>query len=149
RSVPPRRSCLSPTTRPRRTTAAGCSTISTTCTGRRRRNRSPAASSAARGDDARADPAPASAGAAPVLTPERGSQFLQRFPRVRDLGAVQRAEEAQADQEWTAKEREWQAAAEQAKAEGKPAPRPLKREESKVYRYHGPVFQAPRDEILD
>jgi NADH/F420H2 dehydrogenase subunit C len=84
-----------------------------------------------------------------VLTPERVSHLLQRFPRVGDLGAVQRAEEAKADEEWAAKERDWQAAADQAKAEGKPAPRPLKREESKIYRYLGPVFQVPREEILE
>lgn len=83
------------------------------------------------------------------MTPERIAQMLQRFPRVRDLVAEQKVEEAKADEEWAAKEREWQAAAEQAKADGKPAPRPLKREESKVYRYLDPTFLVPRDEILD
>ena len=83
------------------------------------------------------------------MTPARVSQFLERFPRVRDLVAEQRAQEAAADEEWAVKEREWQAAVEQAKAEGKPPPRPPKREESRVYRYHGPTFLASREEILD
>ena len=83
------------------------------------------------------------------MTPARVAQFLGRFPRVRDLVAEQRAEEAKADEEWTVKEREWQASVERAKAEGKPAPRPLKREESRVYRYHGPTFLVPQEEILD
>lgn len=84
-----------------------------------------------------------------MITPERIAHFLQRFPHVRDLVAEQRAEERKADEEGAAKEREWQAAAEQAKAEGKPAPRPLKREESKVYRHLGPAFLVPRDEIFE
>ena len=83
------------------------------------------------------------------MTPARVAQFLERFPRVRDLVAEERAEEAKADEEWTVKEREWQASVEQAKAEGKPPPRPLRREESRVYRYHGPTFLVPREEILD
>ncbi len=83
------------------------------------------------------------------MTPGRIAQFLGRFPRARDLVAEQRAEEAKADQEWVAREREWQAVADQAKAEGKPAPRPLKREESKIYRYGEPTFLVPRDDLLD
>jgi NADH-quinone oxidoreductase subunit C len=83
------------------------------------------------------------------VTPERIGQLLRRFPRVRDQVAEQQAEEAKADEEWAAKEREWQAAAAQAKAEGKPAPRPLKREESKVYRYLGPTFLVPKEDILE
>ena len=83
------------------------------------------------------------------MTPARVAQFLERFPRVRDLVAEQRVEEAKADEEWAAKEQEWQASGEQAKAAGKPAPRPLKREESRVYRYHGPTFLVPKEEILD
>jgi NADH-quinone oxidoreductase subunit C len=83
------------------------------------------------------------------MTPARVAQLLARFPHVRDLVAEQRVEEAKADEEWQAKEREWQAAAEAAKAAGKPAPRPLKREESKVYHYHQPTFLVPLDEILD
>jgi NADH-quinone oxidoreductase subunit C len=83
------------------------------------------------------------------VIPERIAQLLQRFSRVRDLVAEQRVEEAKADEEWAAKERAWQAAAEQAKADGKPAPRPLKREESKVYRHLDPTFLVPRDELLD
>ncbi len=83
------------------------------------------------------------------MTPERIAQLLQRFPGVQDLVAAQRLEEAKADEEWAAREREWQAAADQAKAEGKPAPRPLKREESKVYRHLDPTVQVPRDEILE
>jgi NADH/F420H2 dehydrogenase subunit C len=81
-----------------------------------------------------------------VIPAER---LLERFPNVLDLLAEQRAEEARADEEWTAKEREWQAAAAQAKAEGKPAPRPLKREEPKIYRYHGPTFQVAAGELLE
>jgi NADH-quinone oxidoreductase subunit C len=83
------------------------------------------------------------------MTPARVAQLLARFPHVRDLVAEQRVEEAKADEEWQAKEREWQAAVEAAKAAGKPAPRPLKREESKVYHYHQPTFLVPLDEILD
>ncbi len=83
------------------------------------------------------------------MTPERIAQLRQRFPHVRDLVAEQRVEEAKADEEWAVKEREWQAAAEQAKADGKPAPRPLKREESKIYRHLEPTFLVPRDEILE
>jgi NADH-quinone oxidoreductase subunit C len=83
------------------------------------------------------------------VTPERIAQFLQRFPRVGDLVAAQKAEEMKADEEWAVKERAWQAAAEQAKAEGKPAPRPLKREESKIYRYLGPAFLVPKEELLE
>lgn len=83
------------------------------------------------------------------MTPERAAQLRQRFPRLRDLVAEQKVEEAKADEEWAAKEREWQAAVDQAKAEGKPAPRPLKREESKVYRHLGPTFLAPKEELLD
>jgi len=83
------------------------------------------------------------------VTPERIAQLLERFPRIRDLGAEQKAEEAKADEEWAAREREWQASVEQAKAEGKPAPLPLKREESHIYRYHDPTFLVLREEILD
>ncbi len=83
------------------------------------------------------------------MTPERIAQLLQRFPRARDLVAEQKVEEAKADEEWAAKEREWQAAVEQAKAEGKPAPRPLKREESKVYRHLDPTIRVPPDEIIE
>ena len=81
------------------------------------------------------------------MTPERIAQLRQRFPHARDLVAEQRAEEAKADEEWAAKEREWQAAAEQAKADGKPAPRPLKREESKIYRHLEPTFLVPREAV--
>jgi len=83
------------------------------------------------------------------VTPEHIAQLLARFPEIRDLQAEQRAEEAKADEEWKAKEREWQAAAEQAKAEGKPAPRPLRREESKIYHYHGATFGVPRERLVD
>jgi NADH-quinone oxidoreductase subunit C len=83
------------------------------------------------------------------VTPEMLSQLLARFPRARDLGAEQQAEEAKADAEWAERERESQAAAERAKAEGKPAPRPLKREESRVYRYQIPTVLVAREEILD
>ncbi len=83
------------------------------------------------------------------MSPERIAQFLERFPRVRDLAAEQRAEQAREDEEWAAKQREWQEAVERAKAEGKPAPRPLKREESRVYHYHGPTFGVEREELLD
>ena len=83
------------------------------------------------------------------MTPERIAQLLARFPGVHDLLADQRAEEARADEEWAAREREWNAAAEQAKADGKPAPRPLKREESHVYRHHAPTFRVPADDLVD
>ena len=83
------------------------------------------------------------------MTPEHIAQILARFPDIRDLQAEQRVEEAKADEEWKAKEREWQAAAEQAKAEGKPAPRPLRREESKIYHYHGATFGVPRERLVD
>jgi len=83
------------------------------------------------------------------VTPERIAQVLQRFPNVRDLVAAQRAEEAAADEAWAAKEREWQTAVEQAKAEGTPAPRPLRREESPVYRYQAPTLAVPREEIVE
>lgn len=77
------------------------------------------------------------------------AQLMERFPRIRDLVAEQRVEEARADAEWAAKENEWKAAAEQAKAEGKPAPRPLKREESKIYHHHGPTFLVPAEDLLE
>jgi NADH/F420H2 dehydrogenase subunit C len=83
------------------------------------------------------------------MTPERIAQILARFPEVRDLQAEQRAEEAKAEEEWKAKEREWQEAAERAKAEGKPAPRPLRREEPKVYHYHGPTFLVPAARLVE
>jgi NADH/F420H2 dehydrogenase subunit C len=83
------------------------------------------------------------------MTPERIAQLLGRFPDVVDLQAEQHAEEAKADEEWKAKEREWQEAAERAKAEGKPAPRPLRREESKIYHYHGATLRVPRERLLD
>ncbi|HKV45075.1 MAG TPA: NADH-quinone oxidoreductase subunit C [bacterium] len=83
------------------------------------------------------------------MTPARVAQLLACFPHIRDLGAEQQVEQAKADEEWQGKEREWQAAVEAAKAAGKPAPRPLKREESKIYHYHQPTFLVPRDEILD
>ncbi|HLW59095.1 MAG TPA: NADH-quinone oxidoreductase subunit C [bacterium] len=83
------------------------------------------------------------------MTPARVAQLLARFPHVRDLLAEQQVEEAKADEEWQGKEQEWRAAAEAAKAAGKPAPRPLKREESKVYHHHQPTFLVPGDEILD
>jgi NADH-quinone oxidoreductase subunit C len=83
------------------------------------------------------------------VTPDRIAQLRQRFPRVRDLVAEQAAEEAKADEEWAAREREWREAAERAKAEGKPAPRPLKREESKIYHYHAPTLLVPKEDILD
>ncbi|HLW46743.1 MAG TPA: NADH-quinone oxidoreductase subunit C [bacterium] len=83
------------------------------------------------------------------MTPERIAQILGRFPDVADLQAEQRAEEAKAEEEWKAKEREWQEAAARAKAEGKPAPRPLRREESKIYHYRAPTFRVPRERLLD
>jgi len=83
------------------------------------------------------------------VTPERIAQILARFPDIQDLQAEQRAEETKAEEEWKAKEREWQAAADQAKAEGKPAPRPLRREESKIYRYRAATFRVPREQLLD
>ncbi|MHB8732553.1 MAG: NADH-quinone oxidoreductase subunit C [bacterium] len=83
------------------------------------------------------------------MTPERIAQILARFPDIQDLQAEQRAEEAKAEEEWKVKEAEWQAAAEQAKAEGKPAPRPLRREESKIYHYHGAAFRVARERLLD
>jgi NADH/F420H2 dehydrogenase subunit C len=83
------------------------------------------------------------------VTPERIGQLLARFPRARDLVAEQHGEEAKADEEWAVKERAWQAAADQAKAEGKPAPRPIKREESKVYRHLGPTVLVPEEDILE
>ena len=75
--------------------------------------------------------------------------LLARFPHARDLGGEQRAEEAKADEEWAAKERDWQAAAEQAKADGKPAPLPLKRPESHIYQYQTPTFLIPREDLVD
>ena len=83
------------------------------------------------------------------MSPEQIAQFLERFPRVRDLVAAQAAEQAREDAEAARKAQEWNAAAERAKAEGKPAPLPLKREESRIYHYHGPVFQVERDDLLD
>ena len=83
------------------------------------------------------------------MTPDLTAQLLARFPRARDLIAEQQGEDAKADAEWAAKEREWQAAADAAKAEGKPAPRPLKREESKVYHHHGPTVRVAREDILE
>ncbi len=83
------------------------------------------------------------------MSPEQIARFLERFPRVRDLVAEQRAAQAHEDAEWAQKEREWQTAAEQAKAEGKPAPRPLKREESRIYSHHAPTFLVAREELLD
>ncbi len=77
------------------------------------------------------------------------ARILAKFPHVRDLVAEQRVEEAKAEEEWAAKEREWTAAAEQAKVEGKPAPRPLKREESHVYHFHGPTFLVAVEHLLD
>ncbi len=77
------------------------------------------------------------------------ARFLERFPHVRDLVAEQRVEEAKAEEEWAAKEREWKAATEQAKAEGKPAPRPLKREESRVYHFHAPTCLVAAEHLLD
>jgi len=38
------------------------------------------------------------------VIPERIAQFLERFPRVRDLVAEQRAADAQADAAWAGKE---------------------------------------------
>lgn len=83
------------------------------------------------------------------MTPERIAQLLARFPGVHDLVADQRAEEAHADEEWAAREREWRAAADRAKAEGKPAPGPLRREESRLYHYHGPTFRVPAENLVD
>lgn len=83
------------------------------------------------------------------MTPERIAQFLERFPQVRDLAAEQRAADAQADAAWAVTEQEWKAAAEAAKAEGKPAPRPLRREDAPAYRYQVPTFQVAREELLE
>jgi NADH-quinone oxidoreductase subunit C len=83
------------------------------------------------------------------VIPERIAQILARSPDIQDLQAEQRAEEAKAEEEWKAKEREWQEAAERAKAEGKPAPRPLRREESKLYHYHAAAFRVPREWLVD
>ncbi len=83
------------------------------------------------------------------MTPERIAQLLARFPGAHDLVADQRVEEAHADEEWAAKERQWKTAADQAKAEGKPAPFPLKREESRLYHYHGPTFRVPAENLVD
>lgn len=83
------------------------------------------------------------------MTADQVAQIVARFPDVQDLQAEQRAEDARAEEEWKAREREWQETAERAKTEGKPVPRPLKREESKVYRYLGPTFRVPRDRLID
>jgi NADH-quinone oxidoreductase subunit C len=83
------------------------------------------------------------------MTPERLAQLLARFPGVHDLVADQRAEDARADEEWAAREREWKVAAERAKAEGKPAPLPIKREESHVYHHHAPTVRVPAEDLVD
>lgn len=83
------------------------------------------------------------------MTPERVAQFLERFPEARDLVAEQRAADAQADAAWAVREGEWKAAAEAAQAEGKPAPRPLRREDSPAYRYRVPTFQVSREALID
>jgi NADH-quinone oxidoreductase subunit C len=83
------------------------------------------------------------------VTPERVAQFLERFPDARDLVAAQQAADAQADAAWAVKEREWKAAAEAAQAEGKPAPRPLRREDVPAYRYRVPTFQVSRETLVD
>jgi NADH/F420H2 dehydrogenase subunit C len=83
------------------------------------------------------------------MIPDLIAKIVARVPDVVDLQAEQRAEEAKAEAEWKAKEREWQEAAEKAKAEGKPAPRPLRREESKVYHYHDATFRVPRERIVE
>jgi NADH-quinone oxidoreductase subunit C len=83
------------------------------------------------------------------VTPGRIAQLLERFPRLRDLVAEQQREEAKAEEERAAKEREWQVSVERAKAEGKPAPLPLRREESRIYRYLNPTVLVLREEILD
>lgn len=82
------------------------------------------------------------------MSPERIAELLERFPAVEELQAEQRAEEARWEAEWARREREWQEAAEKAKAEGKPAPRPLKREEPPVYHYHGPTFRVRREDLV-
>jgi NADH/F420H2 dehydrogenase subunit C len=81
--------------------------------------------------------------------PERLAEILGRFPDIVDLQAEQRAEEATAEEEWKAKERRWQEAAARAKADGKPAPLPLRREESKTYHYQAPTFRVPRERLVD
>jgi NADH-quinone oxidoreductase subunit C len=83
------------------------------------------------------------------VTPELIAKILARFPDAADLQAEQRAEEAKAEDEWKAKEREWQQAAEKAKAEGTRAPLPLRRAESKIYHYHDATFRVPRERIVD
>jgi NADH-quinone oxidoreductase subunit C len=83
------------------------------------------------------------------MTPEAVAKFRERFPSVQDLTAAQKAAQAREEEESAAKQREWQAAADKAKAEGKPAPLPLKREESRVYRHHEPTFQVPREDLLE
>jgi len=83
------------------------------------------------------------------VTPEQVAQFLERFPHGRDLVAEQQAADAQADAAWAVKEQEWKAAAEAAKAEGKPAPRPLRREDAPAYRYRLPTFLVAREDLVD
>ena len=83
------------------------------------------------------------------MTPEQVAQFLERFPHGRDLVAEQQAADAQADAAWAVKEQEWKAAAEAAKAEGKPAPRPLRREDAPAYRYRLPTFLVAREDLVD
>lgn len=83
------------------------------------------------------------------MTPALIAHVLELFPRVHDLLADQQAEDARAEEEWASREREWKAAVERAKAEGKPAPLPPKREESRVYRHHGPTFRVPAEDLVD
>lgn len=77
------------------------------------------------------------------LPPELLQALRERFPQVQDAAeAARRALEA-FEREQEERQRRYQEEVERAKAEGRPAPRPPRKEEPSVPRYLTPTLQVP------
>jgi NADH-quinone oxidoreductase subunit C len=73
------------------------------------------------------------------------ASLRERFPQIRDAGEAAREALKKFEQEQDAKQRQYQEEVERAKAEGKPAPRPPRKEEPQAPRYKTPTLEVPLD----
>jgi len=70
-------------------------------------------------------------------------KLREHFPEVRDLVEAAREELERFEREQAERQRAYQEEVERAKAEGKPPPRPPRREEPMVHRYLSPAIEVP------
>jgi NADH-quinone oxidoreductase subunit C len=77
--------------------------------------------------------------------PELAARLRERFPQVRDAAEAARQSLEAFEREQEERQRRYQEEVERAKAEGKPAPRPPRKEEPAIPRYRTPTFEVPRE----